>query len=176
MKMNINLTSIELMNTQLASNDKIRISITTLPKKQKQAQTIEAKKLNIFQPNFKIEFKETTKKIIIVIRKKNYIEGDPIIATTTIYTEDIKNIFKEKNNSDYKKVNLYESNKNQEEKQIPQINGKAEISFTVNKEVINTKSKKNNNKESNKYKEFNKMNSVFKHENEYLLLDNDFTN
>ena len=91
----INVQSIELLSAFVSSNDKIRVSITTLPDEQKQAQVYEYKKLKTVQPTFKVEFKETTKKILIVLRKKSYLESDPIIHQQQ-FTQMILQIFSKK--------------------------------------------------------------------------------
>ena len=180
LSLTINIQSIELLSQLVSSNDKIRISITTLPDEQKQAQVYDYQKLNTVRPTFKVEFKETTKKILIVFRKKSYLEADPIIASTTIYTDDLTNIFKEKNNFDFKKVNLFESNKhnkeNYQQNETPKIIGNADICFGICEEKFIKSSKKNNIKETNKHREFSKMNSLFKKENECLLLNDNFMN
>ena len=176
LNLNIRMQSIELESSLISSNDKIRVSLTALPENIKEAQIFEAKKINHVQPSFKIQFKDNTKEILIVFRKKNYLEGDPIIASTVIYTSNISNIFKERNNQDEKKVTLY---------QINHANGTANvvghmyINFTVNEEIMRSKKNNNNNKinkENKKYNEFSKINSAFKKENEYLLLDDNFLN
>ena len=179
LSLNIDVQCIELRSELISVNDKIRVSITTIPDNQKQAQIFEAKKLNFVRPSFKIRFNEATKKILIVIRKKNYFEGDPIIASTTIHTYNISNIFKERNSNDQKRVNLYESIKNTnnnpqfaQSNQTLDIIGHIDINFSVNEDKSIFSNKKNN-KENKKYNDLSKMNS-FKKENEYLLLDNNF--
>ena len=179
LNLNINMQSIELLSGCVSPNDKLRVSITTLPEDQKQAEIIEAKKLNLFKPKFKVQFKETTKKILIVIRKKNYIEGDPIVASTSIRTEELTNIFKERNNQDQKTVNLYESNKNSNETQKTyKIVGKIDINFFISEEmkIQQTQEKKNHKNEKKKYNEFSKIKSTKKDANEYLLFNDNYTN
>lgn len=170
LNLNINIESIELSNELLSSNDKVRISITTLPDNQKHAEIFDSKKLNFIRPSFKIEYKNTIKKLLIVFRKKNYFDGDPIIATAVIYTENLTNIFKEQKNFDTKKVILYESSKNQ----VRNVVGQIEVNFFITEDLKNSKMNKKNDKK--KYRENMKNNSSTKKENEYFLLDNDYVN
>lgn len=131
--LNIQMQSIHLSNAIISENDKVRISITTLPDGQKQAQTMEVKEMSIKQPSFKIEMNEKTEKVIIVFRKVSFFE--PIIASTVIRSDQIK-VFKELCNNEHKKISIFEpiqnkNNNNKVNKENRKIVGSMEVDFTL---------------------------------------------
>ena len=84
--LNIHLKSFKL-NPKLASgNDKIRVSITTLPEKNKEAFVTEARQMNFVHHFFTINVTDQTQKIIFVFRKIEFFD-DPIIASTIVHVK-----------------------------------------------------------------------------------------
>ena len=106
--LNIQLHSFEFFNGLVESNDTIRVSITTLPDGQKQARTFEVSKMYSAHPSFNVGFSELTEKIVIVFRKKSMLSNDPIIASTVINSYEFPQMFKELNDLEMKKIDIYE--------------------------------------------------------------------
>lgn len=114
--LNIHLDSFELNPNIIKANDKIRVSITSLPEESKEAFIIEAKNMNYVHHFFTVNITPETRKIIFVFRKKSFLQGDPIIASTSIHADqfptpnnmnNINNI-NNMNNTEMKKVNIFE--------------------------------------------------------------------
>lgn len=108
LSLNIQLHSFDLPKSIVDRNDKIRVSITTLPDKQKQAFTFEANKMTVAHPSFTINFSEITEEIVFVFRKNNLFSNDHIIASTYIKSDEFPKLFKNVNNLDIKEMNIYE--------------------------------------------------------------------
>lgn len=151
LNLNMQLQSINLSKDIIGNNDAIRVSITTLPDGQKQAQTFEANEMRTAQPTFKIQMNNQTEKVIIVFRKKNIFGTDHIIASTTLKSQDI-HIFKDLINNEHKKISIFEpiqnhNNKNNNAKKIQKkdrrIVGTMEVEFTLREEFQSQKMKEN---------------------------------
>ena len=144
LNLNIQLQSIHLSKDIIGENDTIRVSITTLPDEQKQAQAMEVREMNSKQPTFKIQINDKTERVVIVFRKKNIFGADPIIASTVIKKDDI-HIFKELMSNEHKKITIYEpiQNKNNNNKSIQNKNrrivGTMEVEFTLKEDFKNQK-------------------------------------
>lgn len=108
LSLNIQFHSFELPKSIIDSGDKIRVSITTLPDRQKQAFTFEASRMNVAHPSFTINFSEITDEIVIVFRKINLFSDDRIFASTFIKSDDFPQLFKNINNIGMKVMNIYE--------------------------------------------------------------------
>lgn len=132
--LNLKLHSINLPPSIISPNDTLRVSITTIPDKQKEAKTIQVKNLNIETVSFKIKFNDIIENIIVVFRKKSFFSDGPIIASTCIKTKDIKENCNEFN----KKINLYEPYQKVSEKEnvkkTRKIIGSMETNFSVKEE------------------------------------------
>lgn len=151
LNLNIQLQSIKLSKDIVNENDTVRVSITTLPDGQKQAQTFEVKEMNASQPTFKIQMNDQTEKVIIVFRKKSFFGQAPIIASTTLKSKDI-HIFKELINNEHKKISIFEpiqnfNNKNNNmktnENKSRRIVGTMEVDFTLIEEFKRQEMKEN---------------------------------
>lgn len=139
LNLKIQMESINLSRDVVNEKDTIRVSITTLPDGQKQAQTFEAKEMKTSGPTFKIQMNDQTEKVVIVFRKKNIFGTDHIIASTTLNSKDIR-IFKEMMNNEHHKISIYEplqnyNNKNNNNKIFHNKNrrivGTMEVEFTL---------------------------------------------
>lgn len=134
LNLKMQMQSINLSKEIIGENDTIRVSITTVPDGQKQAQTVEVKKLAINQPSFKIKFNDKTEKIIVVFRKIGLFTGDHIIASTVLHSKDI-HIFKEMINSEHFKAPIFEPIQNCKNNNVNgknrRIVGCMEIEFTL---------------------------------------------
>lgn len=143
LNLSIQLQSINLSKDIISDIDRIRVSITTLPDQQKQAQSMDVYEMNSIQPTFKIQVNDKTEKIVIVFRKKGIFGSDHIIASTVIKTQDI-HIFKELISSEHQKITIFEpiQNKNNN-KSIPNKNrrivGTTEVEFTLTEEFRHQK-------------------------------------
>ena len=138
LNLNIQMQKINLSKDIIGENDTIRISITTLPDEQKQAQTMNVNEMNSKQPTFKIQMNDKTERIIIVFRKKSLFGTDHIIASTVIKTKNI-HIFKELINNEHQKITIYEPIQNKNNNKINEskdrrIVGTMEVEFTLQEE------------------------------------------
>lgn len=120
--LNIKLHSFEFYNNLVATNENIRVSITTLPDGQKQAFTFNTKKINSSTASFVIKFSESTEKIVIVFRKQSIFTNDSIFASTVILSNEIMK-FNRYDDISVQKVNIYEpkqkmQNKDDENRKI----------------------------------------------------------
>lgn len=70
-------------------SDEVRISFTTLPSHQKGNFSIPGTKINYINQDLPITLDSFTKEILIIIRRKSYINGDPIIGKVLILVESI---------------------------------------------------------------------------------------
>lgn len=98
--LNLSILSFDLPVNLVKESDDIRVSITTLPEKNKQAFTVPARKMknpylnfsfNVMIPSENIpkDFISTgTEKVIIIFRKKSFFQSDPIIAYTSIFVNE----------------------------------------------------------------------------------------
>lgn len=107
-KLSIDLQSFQFSNGIIQANDTIRVSLTTLPEGRKQAISIDEKKLKNFHHFFSITITEQTEMILFVIRKKNFAQNDPIIASTTLKSSQFPRSVNDSNNKILKNINLYE--------------------------------------------------------------------
>lgn len=70
-------------------NDEVRISFTTLPSHQKGNFSVPATKINYINQELLINVDSFTKEVLIIIRRKSYINGDPIIGKVLFLIETI---------------------------------------------------------------------------------------
>ena len=149
LNLNMQLQSINLSKDIIGNNDAIRVSITTLPDGQKQAQTFEVNEMRTAQPTFKIQMNNQTEKVIIVFRKKSIFGTDHIIASTTLKSQDI-HIFKELINNEHMKISIFEPLQNHDnkinnakniQKKNRRIVGTMEVEFTLREEFQRQKMK-----------------------------------
>ena len=120
--LNIQLRSLQLSNSLYNQNDTIRISITTYPEKNKQAFTINAKQMYKAHHLFTANITEQTTKVVFIFRKKNYLQGDPIIATASISSNEFPKLQNDTRNDQIKSINIYEHIKIS-----PKVNGISSI-------------------------------------------------
>lgn len=106
--LNIHLQALEFFNDLFQKNDKVRVSITTIPEDNKQAFIIDAKKMREVHHFFTVNITDKTKKIIFVFRKKSFIHNDPIVASTIIHSDMFPKEGDDKTNTEMKIVNIYE--------------------------------------------------------------------
>lgn len=106
--LNIHLFSFKLYANNVHPNDKIRVSITSIPEESKQAFIIEAKKINDVHHFFTLNITDKTKKIIFVFRKKSIIQNDPIIASTIIHRDEFPISRSDSQNTELKQIIIYE--------------------------------------------------------------------
>lgn len=115
--LNIHLLSFNLPEDIVKENEKIRVSITSIPEGNKQSFSIEKKEINSFSYIFPITATNNTTKIILVFRRQKYDDVDdhtynPIIASTSIHINEFQNIPQSQiisgmMNTDIKNINIY---------------------------------------------------------------------
>ena len=135
LNLNIQLQSIKLSKDIIGENDTVRVSITTVPDWQKQAQTFDVKEMNTAQPTFKIQMNDQTEKVIIVFRTKSFFGKDSIVASTTLKSKDI-HIFKELINKEHKKISIFEPLQNF--KNNNNKNNNTKTNFNKNRRIVGT--------------------------------------
>lgn len=107
---------IRLSDSALRHRDDIRISFTTLPGHQKDNFTIASSKLGLINHEFTLQYDPTDTEILFNYRRKNFINGDPIIGKSMIKMSSIP-----KDHSLDTEVNIYEVIQGQEKDQFVQI-------------------------------------------------------
>lgn len=138
--LNIHLQSFHLNNDIIRPNDKICVSITTIPEDSKQAFVVEALKMDNVHHFFTINVNKYTEKIIFVFRKKSFIQNDPIIASTIIHSDNFPKSKDETNNTEIKSINIFEplskihDRKDQVKNANRKIVGQMEIQFSFEDE------------------------------------------
>lgn len=135
--LNIHLHSFQLSNDLVSPNDKVRVSITTIPERNKQAFVIEAKKINKINHVFSVGITDQTTRIILVIRRKSFIYNDPIISSTSIYSKDFPNYNSNITCTDPLFINLYEKVLNQPDKKTEdrRIIGFMKLHYSITDEI-----------------------------------------
>ncbi|KAK8871629.1 hypothetical protein M9Y10_007364 [Tritrichomonas musculus] len=106
--LNIHLIHVKLNDIDIHQNDKVRVSITTIPEEKKQSFIVDYKNLEDINHFFKVNITKITKKIIIVFRKKSNLKHDPIIASTIIHSDHFPKSKFDSINSELKRINIYE--------------------------------------------------------------------
>ena len=120
LSLNIQLHSFEFAKAIVSPKDKVRVSITTLPDKQKKAFVFDVSKMSVAHPSFTIEFSEITEEILFVFRKCNTFSSNHIIASTVIKSNEFPELFSAKNNIGMKEMNIYEPIQQASGKKNPQ--------------------------------------------------------
>lgn len=80
---------IRLSDSALRHKDDVRISITSLPGHQKDNFTIPSSKLVLINHEFTLQYDPTDTDILFNFRRKNFINGDPIIGKSIIKLDSI---------------------------------------------------------------------------------------
>lgn len=182
------MQSIHLNQDVIGSNDKIRVSITTVPEENKQAFVIEAKKVDNMHHFFTVNITDQTKKIIIVFRKKSFILNDPIIASTILHSDQFPNFQDKSKNTEIKLIDIYDPlQHSHQEKSIYSNNqrrnlGRMEIqlsleeAFPVNnnqnsqqRNPIRNSKRKGNSKTS---ADANQNENIYQNQNDMFFVDN----
>ncbi|KAK8889100.1 hypothetical protein M9Y10_033844 [Tritrichomonas musculus] len=178
--LNIHLQSIELGNL-LQKNDKLRVSITTLPEGNKQAFIIDAKKLSNIHHFFTVNITDKTRKIIFVFRKKSFIQNDPIIASTIVHANLFPNLQDDKLNTEMKAINILEplhgardaDNFNPQQRKVI---GHMYIQMSLTNEFpdqnYNTRYQYSQTKNKNSYAKMDSYSNVDENQNNILFIDN----
>lgn len=179
--LNIHLQSFHLNNDIVNQNDKIRVSVTTIPEETKQAFVIEAKKMSNVHHFFTININKYTEKIIFVFRKKSFLQNDPIIASTIIHANEFPKSKEDSNSLAMRQINLYEplakihERKDQMKGANRKILGQMEIQLSYDDLFptlsCNDKSQTGHAKNAKGYSKINNENQ-FHNDNGILFIDN----
>lgn len=181
--LNIYLQSFQLKNNLFNKTDKIRVSITTMPDENKEHFVIEAKKINNIHHFFNVNISKNTTKIIFVFRKKNYLQNDPIIASTIVSINQLPKSATDSSNTEMKNINIYEPLQNNKNfcfaNQSRRVFGQMQIQFTPTdsfsvasfKDAYNNPKK--NQSKSAKHSSFGNHNENC-YQNDYILIDNKY--
>lgn len=167
--LNIHLKSFKLNPGIINGNDKVRVSITTLPEQNKEAFVIEAKQMFCVHHFFTVNITEKTEKIIFVFRKKGFFE-DPIIASKTISSSELPKS-NENKNTEMKTYEIYEPLQNEQNRRKSNENRrvfgemKIQFSLTTAFPTFDKKQSKSNYSKVNGYSKINSKkngyNSIF---------------
>lgn len=106
--LNIHLVAFQLSPDLIHKNEKIRVSITTLPEKKKQHFSINPKLIGSTHHFFTVNVTDKTEKILFVFRRKNFIQADPIVASTVVHADQLPKSPDDKNNNDVKNIAILE--------------------------------------------------------------------
>lgn len=187
--LNIHLQSFQLNNNLINKTDKIRVSITTIPDENKEHFVIEAKKINNIHHFFNVNISKDTKKIMFVFRKKNYLQNDPIIASTIVSIDQLPKSANDSSNTEMKNINIYEPLHNIKNikfaNQGRRIFGQMQIqfspadSFPVSSFKDTYNNPKKNQHKSDKHNIFDHINENHNHnhnqnQNDYILIDDKY--
>lgn len=159
--LNIHLLAFALPKSIIEDDEEVRVSITTVPEERKQHFSIRGQKMANSNHIFSLNISSNTNKVIMVFRKvATFSDKSPIIASTTIKFNEIKEFPKERINNgmivtDTKHINLFyplqkqiheEGTKKIQRKVLGQM--ECQFTFTAPFEIMKTSdkdSKKNNN-------------------------------
>ena len=108
MNLNICVLSFDFPNNLTQENDKIRVSVTSLPDRQKFAETFDAKQISFAHPCFTFKFNDKTNQILLVFRKLSIFQKDPIIASTVIKGDQFPKSIDDLTNNELKTIEVYE--------------------------------------------------------------------
>lgn len=132
--LNIHLQSFYIKRNLVQPNDKIRVSITTVPDERKEAFVIEANKSNNIHHFFTVNVSNQTQRIIFVFRKVTFFGSNHIIASTVIPMSDLPQSENDENNTEMKTLKIYEPyqhmNNNVYAIKNRRVFGEMEIQFT----------------------------------------------
>ena len=141
----IHLLSFLIDTNIVKADDQIRFSITSIPDDCKEVYNMEIKNLSGSHHFFSVNISDQTKKILFVIRKKNFIKNDPIIASTFINACELPSPDNNKN-SFIQSIKLYEPIQ-QKNKNVDIFNrkvlGQMEMKFTITKPEFQFKNSSN---------------------------------
>lgn len=144
----IHLNTIKFNRNLIGPNDKIRVSVTTIPEDHKAAVVIDAKQMDDIHSSFAVDITDKTKKIIFVIRKKSFFQNDPIIASTIIHSSDLP-VPNDSRNTGIKSICLFEPLQNKDSSSLANMHyskdhrrifGHMDILFTVESSFTGQKS------------------------------------
>lgn len=172
--LNIHLQSLQLNDKLVHPNDKIRVSITTLPEKNKEAIIIESKNLKDINQFFSININENTEKILFTIRQKNYIQGDPIIGSVVLGRNLIPKSAFDLKNTEIKHIKLYSKLETANYNNEMTIQMSAENAFPSKHHENNKNNKTNKQRNGYCYSKVNSTNhnNKFEQYDNFLLVDN----
>lgn len=186
--LSIHLLSFRLNSQIISQNDKVRVSITTIPEHNKQSFVINAKDIHQCHHFFNINITDQTKKIIFVFRRKNFIQGDPIIASAIVHSDQFPKLRGDATNTEVKRVEIFEplsnipGNFNPNEKR--KLFGQMQIQFSLEnpfentniftKTIIYNAGKNHNGEGYSKVGSTNADENANQNENNSLFVDVDF--
>ena len=194
--LNIHLLSFTIARDLIKDNENVRVSITTFPEGVKQHFRMHAKNMGHTNHVFTLNITNQTKMILIVFRKKSFMFNDPIIACTTIHSNQLIKIPQNFDTSaeticsDVKILNIYEpilrqnaeGTNNNIKQRDRKVNGQIQVQFSITAPYIesslkkNKKSKSSNGKVETKLMRSNECeSSIPKHykgkcNNDYILI------
>lgn len=180
--LDIQLCSFKLDDSLIHHNEKIRVSITTIPEEKKQHFTLNPKKMNDVHHFFTINITKNTKRIVFVFRRKKILKNNPIIASTIIQSAEFPKSTNDLSCKEIKTFSIFEPlskikkenpqsmnsffsqrNPNGNRKIVGQMNVQFKLTNPFPDQNINDKNKKN----SKKSKGYEKMNNENKESNIY---------
>ena len=170
--LNIHLLSFRLTPKIFQQNDKIRVSITTIPENNKEVFLIDANKLSSVHHFIAINITEKTRKLLFVFRKKSFIHNDPIIASTIVHANQLPSINSLTCNTEVQTFKIYEPRQNHqkdfESLQNRQIYGQMSVQFGISHPLLGYQ----NGQICPKIKSFNEN----QNQNNSIFIDSGITN
>ena len=163
-ELTIEIPTIRLSQSIVNKHDTVRVSITTLPERQKKAIHVKAKELQKFNHTFKVNITEETDTIIVVFRKKDFFGKENIIASTLIKSHQFNQIGNQQMPvvTEIENIDIYEPAHHQNEKKQTRKNEDCLYEFignqTTRKVFGHLRAKftlDNNNKLNNYNNQFN---------------------
>lgn len=129
--LNIHLISFKLNQCLFNETDKVRVSITTFPEQNKEKFLLEAKQMKCVHHFFTVNVTKKTSKILFVFRKKSFLQGDPIIASTIVCSKEIPNLQDSSNkyNEEVKTIKIFEPV--QSGHKIRRVYGEMSVQFSL---------------------------------------------
>lgn len=105
--LNIYLDSIKFKDELIDENSRIKVSVATVPDKNKQSILIDSRDLENIQNSFKINISEHLNEVLFVFWKENILQNT-IIASTIIHVSQLPRKINDRKNHELLNVNIYE--------------------------------------------------------------------
>lgn len=149
---NLHIYSITFPTGLLQDTDDFRISIQSFPEKQKQYHYFRGEQLTFFDQTFSLNITNITEEILLVFRKKNFIDNDPIIASAIIHANEfpkipqkIEQLNLEKSETDIIKIDIFEPRHQNEPADKRKIIGAFDVKMSTTVPIPESKDKKIDN-------------------------------
>lgn len=150
----IHLFSFSLPHDLIKDTDEVRVSITSMPERVKQYFYFHGKEINNTDHVFSLNITNKTEEIIVVFRRKDFIENDPIVASTIIHNtefpkipQNINDLSSDKKITPIKTVKILEPNHKQKKNPNKErkVIGKMKVQLSLTVPFLENEESNNNN-------------------------------